>query len=147
MAYPALITFASEADCRAHFERVYCQGPIATFDGIMVRFRKNNFDHCFFESTGRNGVKDQFSRPRSERVDWIKAALEDTSSELYEGWDSSKKRYDRSRRATIVMGNYVVIIAFTGIGTADFVTAYVADSPARPGRLSTIDKIRSGPRW
>lgn len=147
MAYPELISFTSEADCRAHFERVYCQGPIATFDGIMVRFRKNNFDHCFFESTRRNGVKDQFSQPRSERIDWIKAALEDPNSELYEGWDSSKKRYDRSRRATIVMGDYVVIIAFTGTGTADFVTAYVADTPARPGRLSTIDKIRNGPRW
>lgn len=147
MAYPALITFTSEADCRAHFERVYCQGPVATFDGIMVRFRKNDFDHCFFESTRRNGVKDQFSQPRSERIDWIKAALEDPHSESYEGWDSSKKRYDRRRRAAIVMGDYVVIIAFTGTGTADFVTAYLADTPARPGRLSTIDKIRSGPRW
>lgn len=147
MAYPAMITFASEADCRAHFESAYCREPIATFDEIMVRFRKNKFEHCFFESSRRNGIKDTFSPPRAERIDWIKATLEDPDSELYEGWDSVKKRYDRSRRAAIVMGNYVVIIAFTGPGKADFVTAYVADTPSTPSRPSTIDKIRSGPGW
>ena len=147
MAYPAMITFASEADCRAYFERVYCQGPISTFDGIMVRFRKSNFEHCFFESSRRNGIKDRFSPPRAKRIDWIKATLEDPHSELFEGWDSSKKRYDRTRRAAIVMGNYVVIIAFTGPGKADFVTAYVADTPATATRPSTIDKIRGGPKW
>ena len=148
MVYPAMILFTAEADCRAHFERVYCQGAIATFDGIMVRFRKNDFEHCFFESSQRNKIKDRFSPARAARVDWIKATLEDPQSELYEGWDSLRKRYDRSRRAAIVMGNYVVIIAFTGPGKADFVTAYVADTPVSPNRpVTTIDKIRDGPRW
>jgi hypothetical protein len=113
----------------------------------MVRFRKSNFEHCFFESSRRNGIKDRFSPPRAKRIDWIKATLEDPHSELFEGWDSSKKRYDRTRRAAIVMGNYVVIIAFTGPGKADFVTAYVADTPATATRPSTIDKIRGGPKW
>lgn len=148
MAYPALITFASEVDCRIHFEQVYCKAPIGTFDGIMVRFKKKKFEHCFFESSRRNKIKDRFSPARAQRIDWIKATLEDPHSELYEGWDSDKKCYDRSRRAAIVMGNYVVIIAFTGPGTADFVTAYVADTPATPSRpLTTIDKIRRGPKW
>jgi hypothetical protein len=80
-----MIFFASEAECRAHFERIYCQGPITTFDVIMVRFRKKHFEHCFFESSGRNGIKDTFSPPRAERIDWIKAALEDPMSELYYG--------------------------------------------------------------
>lgn len=148
MSYPVFINFTSEAECRTHFERVYCQRAIATFDGIMVRFRKSNFEHCFFESSKRNGIKDRFSAPRAERIDWIKATLEDPNSELYEGWDSGKKRYDRKRRAAIVMGNYVVIIAFTGQGKADFVTAYVADTQPTPSRpVTTIDKIRSGPKW
>ncbi len=31
-----------------------------TFDGIKVFFSKDKFDHAFFESTKRNGVKDTF---------------------------------------------------------------------------------------
>jgi hypothetical protein len=87
-----------------------------------------------------------FSTKRAERIDWIKAALEDPHSERYEGWDKQRKRYDPSRRVTLVMGNYVVVIALKGQQRADFVTAYVADTPARPGRPSTVDMIRRGPR-
>lgn len=148
MTYPPLVVYSAEADYQAQFERVYCQGPIATFDGFMVRFRKRDFQHCFFESTRRDGTKDSFSPVRAERIDWIKATLEDPASDLYEGWDSKKKRYDRSRRVAVVMGDYVVIIAITGPGTADFITAFQANTSATPRRpFTTIDQIRRGPRW
>lgn len=148
MPYPPLVAHTAEADYRAHFERVYCQGPIATFDGYAVRFRKRDFDHCFFESARRDGRKDTFSTARAERIDWIKATLEDPASELYQGWDKRKKCYDRGRRVAVVMGNYVVIIAITGPQKADFVTAYVANTPATVGRpVTTIDQIRRSPRW
>jgi len=146
VTYPPLLNLANEAAYRVHFETTYCQGPIRTFDGIEVRFRKSDFDHCCFESSRRNGVKNKFSPKRAARLDWIKAALEDPSSERYQGWDKNRKRHDPNRRVTLVMGNYVVVIAIKGQNQADFVTAYVADTAGRPGRASTVDKIRRSPR-
>lgn len=77
---------------------------------------------------------------------WIKAALQDSLSERYCGWDNSKKIYDKYRRVIIVMENYVVVIALLkNIGSARFVTAYLADTSNEKGRFSTIDKIRKSP--
>jgi hypothetical protein len=112
-----------------------------TFDGIEVRFRRRDFDHCFFESTNRDGIKDSFSQPRSERIDWIRAALEDDQADLYQGWDNVRRRVDPSRRVCVVETNYVVVIALTDATNADFRTAFVADS----GR--TLQMIRNSPRW
>ncbi len=147
MSYPSLLCLANETAYRAHFESVYCLGPVATFDGIKVRFRKRDFDHCCFESSQHDKRKDQFSTKRAERLDWIQAALQDPNSERYQGWDKKNKRYDTTRRVTLVMGDYVVVIAMKTPDQADFVTAYVADTPTRPGRLSTVDQIRKGPKW
>lgn len=141
MALPPLCNLPSETEYRQRFEATYCQGTIATFDGIEVRFRKSDFDHCFFESTQRNGIKDQFSVKRSERIDWIKAALEDPDADLYVGWDKSRRRYDHRRRVCLVSGNYVVVIVITGNLKADFITAYVADT----GR--SLRMIRASPIW
>ena len=79
-----------------------------TFDGIEVRFRKQHFDHCFFESVVTKD--DTFSQRRAERIDWIKAALEDPNAELWVGWDNKRKRPANDRRVVIVVQNYVVII-------------------------------------
>ena len=128
MAYPSLVKYGTDNEYRVHYERVYCRGPIRTFDNIEVRFHKNRFDHCFFESTRRNQKKDKFSTLRAERIDWIKAALQDRNAELYVGWDKTRKRYDNSHRVTLVDRDYVVVIRLTGHGKANFVTAYVADS-------------------
>ena len=141
MAYPPLVLYNTIDEYRAHFERLYCQGPITTFDGIAVRFRKDQFNHCFYESTRRNKVKDAFSVQRAERIDWIKAALADPSADLYVGWNGKKKRYDRGHRVALVVGDYVVVIRLSGKRNAQFVTAYVADSP------STLAKIKKSPKW
>lgn len=141
MAYPPLVQYETEQEYRSHFERVYCCGPLQCFDGIAVRFRKNDFDHCFFESSNRDGVKDQFSTLRAERIDWIKAALQDGQADLFVGWDRTKRRYDHGRRVTLVMGNYVVVIRLTGKLKARFVTAFVADSQR------TLDRIKRSPKW
>ncbi|MBW1717250.1 MAG: hypothetical protein JRJ77_15745 [Deltaproteobacteria bacterium] len=105
MPYPSLARYKTEAQYRAHFERVYCSRAIVTFDGIPVRFKKKDFDHAFYEST--LSKDDAFSRKRAQRIDWIKAALEDPKSERYLGWDNKRKRYDRRRRVALVMGDYV----------------------------------------
>ena len=86
-------------------------------------------------------MKDQFSVLRAERIDWIGEALQDPTAELYAGWDRKRKKHDYRRRVTIVVGNYVVVIRLTGVSSAVFVTAYVADS------RSTIERIRKSPRW
>jgi hypothetical protein len=143
---PPFVDLGSEKEYRARFDQMYCSAPISTFDGIAVRFRKRQFDHCFFESTTRDGVKNQFSTERARRIDWIRAVLESPDAELYQGWDNRRRRRDPSRRVAVVLGEYVVIIALVGDDQADFVTAFVSDPPG-PGRLSAVQEIRRGPKW
>lgn len=82
-------------------------------------------------------------------MDWIAVTLKDPTSELFIGWNKKEKKYDNQRRVAVVMGNYVVVIALSKKNPkqANFITAYLADTPSRPGRPSTIDKIRKSPRW
>lgn len=138
MAYPPLVHYQTEQEYRSHFERVYCHGCIQTFDNIEVRFHKRQFDHCFFESV--NVKDDTFSQLRAERVDWIKAVLEDPNAELRLGWDNEKKQPANDQRVAIVVGNYVVIIRLFRPTKAEFVTAFVAGP-------RTIRQIRTNPLW
>ncbi len=139
MSYPPLVKYGGEGDYRAHYEKVYCRGPIETFDGIKVRFRKSRFDHCFYDTVVTQD--DTFSQKRAERIDWIKAALQDSSADSYQGWDNRRKQVDASRRVTVVQGDYVVVIQMTGARRAHFITAFVADRP------STIGLIKGKPKW
>lgn len=146
MEYPSLVKYDSSVQYRQHFEDIYCRGPLATFDGIQVRFRRKDFNHCFFESV--KSKNDTFSPERAERMDWIKAALEDPSSELHVGWNKIKRRYDTKRRVAIVMNNYIVIIFIKGDLSADFCTAYLADTePLKGQNLSTLELIKLSPKW
>ncbi len=147
MTYPSLLQLNSNEEYRAQWEAHYCRQPIFTFDEIRVRFRKEDFDHAFYEST--KSKKDVFSAKRAERLHWIKIALQDPRSERFAGWDNTKKRYDQARRVTVVMENYVIVIALLlqRVNEARFITAYVADAIGRNGKPSTIDLIRSGPLW
>jgi hypothetical protein len=136
--YPPLLKSKTAAEYRSYYESNYCRCPIKTFDGIEVRFRKRDFNHCFFESVETKD--DTFSIERAERLLWIKAALQDSSAELYIGWDNRKKKLTDGRRVAIVFGNYVVIIVLTGKLKADFVTAFIAGD-------SSLSKIRNSPKW
>lgn len=139
--YPPPLNLADEAAYRVRFEAIYCAGAVTTFDGIAVRFQKRDFDHCFFESSQRNRVKDTFSQLRAERMEWIAVALQDATADRFQGWDRDTKTYDKTRRVTLVCGNYVVVIALTGAKAARFITAYVADTP------STLAKLKTSPKW
>lgn len=147
MTYPQFLRLNSKEEYRRQWETHYCRQAIFTFDGIRVRFRKEDFDHAFYESV--KSKDDTFSRKRAEYMHWIKSALQDDTSERFIGWDKAKKRYDRSRRVVIVMGNYVVVIAIlqNKDNEARFITAYIGDPSGRNGKPSTIDMIRSGPPW
>ena len=139
--YPPLLKLADEAAYRARFEAIYCAGAVTTFDGIGVRFQKRDFDHCFFESAQRNRIKDTFSPLRAERLEWIAVALKDAAADRFRGWDRDSKTYDKTRRVTLVCGDYVVVIAITTAMSARFITAYVADTP------NTLAKLKSSPKW
>lgn len=137
--YSPLLVGKTPVEYRSFFESIYCKGPILTFDGISVRFRRRDFNHCFFESITLKD--DTFSQIRAERLLWIKEALQDPQSERYVGWYAKKKQYDKNRRVAVVKGNYIVVIGLTGNQKADFITAYVADSQ------ETLAKIKKGPLW
>lgn len=147
MSYPSLLLLKDKAEYKKHWIKNYCQQGIKTFDGIVVYFRHEDFEHAFYESvTSKN---DTFSVKRAERMWWIATALKDPMSQLYMGWNKQKKCYDNQRRVAIVMGNYVVVIAISKKKPkqAKLITAFVADTPSKPGRPSTIDQIRRSPKW
>ncbi len=141
LPYSSIVNYKTVQEYRIHYENIYCSGPIKTFDGIEVRFRKRDFDHAFFESSNRDGTKNLFSTLRAERIDWISRVLQDSNAELFIGWNNKRKQLDISRRVAIVKYNYVVIIRLKSNYKANFVTAFVADSD------SSINKIRRNPKW
>ncbi len=140
MAYPPLVIYQDRDKYRKHFETIYCQGAIKTFDGFKIRFKKRDFDHAFYESI--NSKDDWFSIKRAQRIDWIKFALKDSKSERYFGWNKKRRKIDRTRRVAIVMQDYVVVIGLNRERlTGWFITSFVADS----GR--TLKMIRENPKW
>lgn len=103
----------------------YCKEDIETFDGVLVRFYEDMFDHIFYESANRVAKdKSILSLNRLEKMLWIKETLQDADAILKKGWDTKNKKYFKNRRVAIVKGNYVVIIRFTGVLKAKLVTAY-----------------------
>ena len=141
MEYSSLLKLEDESAYRQYFYDVYCKNPIKTFDGYLVYFKRNNFDHAFFKSSQKDHLKDSFASERAERMNWIKAALQDPNAELYNGWDNKKKKVLNDRRVTIVVGNYVVIVRFNKQKSkAFFVTAFIANQ-------KTINLIRSNKVW
>lgn len=143
MLRPPLVAYSTEAEYRHHYERVYCHGKITTFDGIRVYFSPSSFEHAFFESSNRDGRKDVFSTVRAQRIDWIKATLENPQAAVYKGWNKRTRRYDDTRRVSVVYENFVVIIALSlkrdGSLKGNFITCYQADN--------SINKIRQSPKW
>ncbi len=141
---PPLLNLANEAAYRAHFERMCCRAAIVTHDGIRVYFSKDDFGHAFFESSGRRGEKDLFSIARAERMDWIAAALADPAAICYQGWNSKSRSYNPSRRVTVVVQDFVIVIALglrrDGTIKATFVTCFQADNKSNV-------KIQSSPLW
>lgn len=143
MALPPLVHYASVAEYRAHYERLYCRDSVHTFDGIRVYFAATKFDHAFYESSARDGRKDMFSAVRAARIDWIKATLAHPQATLFEGWDSVTRRHDSTRRVAVVYEDFVVVVAMglkvSGELKANFVTCYQADN--------SIGKIKTSPTW
>ena len=135
----------TEEELRRIWAEEYCRKVIKTHDGIRVHFYDSNFDHAYYESSVRNGSsnkpksKDIFSPRRAARMMWIKDVLADKEAKMYVGYDSKTKGYTRSKRVSVVKGDYVVVIQLYKEDQARLITAYVADN--------SISKITSGPEW
>jgi len=140
---PPLLTLADEAAYRQHYVNTLCRAVITTHDGIRVYFSASNFGHAFFESSDRRGANDVFSTVRAERMDWIAAALANPNAACFEGWDSRSQSHSPKRRVTVVVQNFVIVLALStkrnGDLKANFVTCYRAEN--------SIGKIRQSPRW
>lgn len=131
------------------YKKFYCKKTISTFDGINVKFYVSNFEHAFYESESRKKKdKSIFSYKRANRIYWIKWVLENPNAELYIGYNSKIKSYDKSRRVAVYVENYVVIIGLDRFNSkkAKFITAYIADGINGKGEKA-IDLIKSGKRW
>lgn len=126
MAYKKIKSYQlTPAEMRKIWADEYCQKEIETFDGVMVKFYEDMFDHIFYESRDRIAKdKSDISLNRLEKMLWIKETLQDNTAILKKGWDTKEKKYYEDRRVAIVKGNYVVIIRFTGLLKAKLVTAY-----------------------
>ena len=141
---PALLSYKTVAEYKAHYEKHYQRGTIVTFDGIRVFFKPQKFGHAFYEnSQRRNGPKDVFSDQRAQRMDWIKATLENQHAEIFKGWNKDKKVFEENRRVSVIYQDFVVVIEISlnkkGELKGNFITCYVADK--------SIGKIKESPKW
>ncbi len=84
-----------------------------------------------------------FSPNRAMRMDWILIALADPKYDCFQGWNRKKAFHDPTRRVTVVIDNFVVVIgiwqARNKLLKANFITCYQANN--------SIKKIRRSPRW
>jgi len=140
---PDLLIYENEREYLAYYRKEYCRKGVVTFDGIRVHFRETRFFHAFYESINRDGRKDRFSKIRAQRMEWIRATLENADSDLFQGWDKNKSRYDPGRRVCVVYEDFVVVLEMRLRANrelkGEFVTCYQADN--------SIGKIKKSPRW
>lgn len=140
---PALLNLDDEDAYRQHYLRTLARRVITTHDGIRVYFGQDAFEHAFFESSDRRGADDIFSTMRAERMDWIAAALADPNALCVQGWDGRRQCHDPKRRVTVVVQDFVIVLALStkrdGTLKANFITCFKAENSAV--------KIRQAPRW
>ena len=145
MAYKKIKSYKmSEEDLRQLWSETYCdrEKPIYTFDGVLVKFYDNMFDHAFYESEDwKKKDKSILSYNRCEKMLWIKDALEDPDTIIKHGWDNKSKSYSDNSRVTIVKGDYLVVIRFTHTNVAKFVTAY------QNLEDNNLKKVLESPDW
>ncbi len=137
-----ILELKTKQEYKEYYIEEYCNKQIYTFSGILVKFYQNQFEHAFFESANhQKRDKSIFSIERAKRMNWIKQVLEDKNSEIYIGWDRDKKKYNPTRRVSIISPeNYVVVINMITLNKAKFITAY-------PASYTTAKKIRQAPKW
>jgi hypothetical protein len=142
------LNLQTEAEYRAYYLDTFCKRPVMMplSDGssIPIYFAAHLFDHAFFESSQRDGIKDEFSLQRAEQMTNISTVLQDSKAIRLQGWDQKKREYNPTRCVTVVTEDEFVIVIRLGLtqrGTlkGKFVTCYVADN--------SYSKIIKAPMW
>lgn len=135
-----------EASYRSHYVSAFARAPLnfhTSVGSAPIYFAAGRFEHAFFESSNRDGVKDQFSLVRAQRMDEISTALASATAERRAGWDSQKRSHDHTHCVSVALNDFVVIVRLgltkAGYLRGNFVTCFVADN--------SIGKIRSAPVW
>lgn len=145
MAYNKIKSYKmTEKQLRQLWSDTYCDHtkPIYTFDGVLVKFYDNMFDHAFYESHDwKKKDKSVLSYNRLEKMLWIKEALEDPDAIVKHGWDNRSKSYSHNSRVIIVKGDYLVVIRFIHTNVAKFVTAY------QNLEEDNLNKVLKSPDW
>jgi hypothetical protein len=144
----AALLLADEQAYRSHYHAEFCSAPVMmnTSSGqIPVYFDPNTFDHAFFESANRDGVKDKdFSLTRACRMPLIVTALTGPGNEQFAGYDKKSKQVGHARIVCVVTAEDFVVVVRLGLTAAgtlrgNFVTCFYADN--------SIQKVRSNPLW
>lgn len=141
----SFLTLADQQSYKDHFVKNYCQsGPIITSMGFPVYFSPSNFEHAFFESTLRNGIKDSFYSPeRCSRMDWVRLTLTDSAATWLQGFDKKTQSHDPWRTVCLAYDDFVVIVRLGRSAQGDllgnFVTCFWADN--------SIGLIKQAPAW
>ena len=141
MTRPYLI-LPTDADYKAHWVTVVCSGPVTTTHGVQVFFQRNRFEHAFYESPMRDGVKGTVcSLDRVRRMSWIRPALADPASEWRTGWNKALGQADPTRAVCITDEDFVIVIGLqrNQAARANFMSCYRADQ--------SIGRIRGMPYW
>lgn len=141
---PPLLNLSNEAEYKNYYIENYCNKEIKTYDGILVKFHEDTFEHSFYKRKRKTwkAKKDVFSKERGERMDWIKHVLNDPSITPKKGYDKAKQSYDSTRRVAFLNEeNYLVVIYINKHGVGKFVTAYLVDND------EAANKIRNSPNW
>lgn len=140
------LNLPDEAAYRQYYIQNFTGRPLwfqTSMGAVPVYFGRDKFDHAFFESSRRDGNKDQFSLTRAMRMEDIGRALLAPSEDRRAGWDKKLKRYDHTHCVSIAMQEFVIIVRLgltsKGYLRGNFVTCYVADN--------SIGKIRNAPKW
>jgi len=140
---PKFLELEKDEDYKIFYYKNYCKKPIITFDGIPIYFKKERFEHAFYESSDRRGSKDIFSPNRARRLLWIKYILQNNLATVLQGWNRKKKIYDPCMRVAFRWDEFVVIVRISfrkdGKIKGNFVTCYLADN--------SIGKIKKAPKW
>ncbi|MBU0539891.1 MAG: hypothetical protein KKF24_01010 [Gammaproteobacteria bacterium] len=144
MPLPSFLEYETIAEYKRHYERHYQRASIITCDGIRVYFKPQKFGHAFYQnSQGKAGAKDEFSKERARRMDWIRLTLEHRDALIYLGWNKDARCYEDCRRVSVVFEDFVVVVELSlntkGELKGNFITCYVADR--------SIEKIRNAPMW
>lgn len=143
MKLPPLLDLQSIAEYRDHFQSVFVRSVFYDRHRHRVHFSVGRFDHAFYESSRRDGNKDDFSLIRARRIDWIAGTLTAPTASWYEGWNNRTRQQDATRAAVVAYEEFVVVLAYRLRRqkqlVANFVTCFNADN--------SIGKIRKSPLW